>query len=80
MFRISAFQAVVRSGSRPLTFDQMGSVTTATPPAIAECRWSRQGKTITISLNGVAVSRLQFDGRELVDPEGAPSPYVRESR
>ena len=53
------------------------------PPAIAECRWSRQGKTITISLNGVEVDRLQFDdGRQLVDPEGASirSPCVRESK
>jgi len=52
------------------------------PPAIAECRWWREGKTITISLNGVEVNRLQFDGRQLVDPEGAPirSPYVRESK
>ena len=54
----------------------------AKPPAIAECRWWRQGKTITISRNGVELNRLQFDGRQLVDPEGAPirGPYVRESR
>ena len=53
------------------------------PPTIAECRWSRSGKTITISLNGVEVDRLQFDdGRQLVDPEGASirSPCVRESK
>jgi len=52
------------------------------PPTIAECRWWRQGKTITISRNGVELNRLQFDGKQLVDPEGAPirGPYVRESR
>ena len=52
------------------------------PPTIAECRWLRQGKTITISRNGVELNRLQFDGRQLVDPEGAPirGPYVRESK
>ena len=52
------------------------------PPAIAECRWSRQGKTITISRNGVELIRLEFDGKQLVDPEGAPirDPYVREPK
>jgi len=52
------------------------------PPAIAECRWSRQGNTITILRNGVELNRLQFDGKQLVDPEGAPirGPYFRESK
>ena len=52
------------------------------PAAIAECRWSRQGKTITISRNGVELNKVQFDGKQLVDPEGAPirGPYVRESK
>jgi len=52
------------------------------PPAIVECRWSRQGKTTTISRNGVELNRLQFDGSQLADPEGAPirGPYVRESK
>ena len=37
---------------------------------------------ITISRNGVELNRLQFDGKQLVDPEGAPirGPYVRESK
>jgi hypothetical protein len=52
------------------------------PPTIADCRWSQQGKTITISRNGVVLIKLQFDGKQLVDPEGAPirGPYVRESK
>jgi hypothetical protein len=52
------------------------------PLAIAECRWWRQGKTIRISRNGVELIRLQFDGKQLVYPAGAPirSPYVRESK
>jgi hypothetical protein len=50
------------------------------PTYIADCRWSQQGKTITISRNGVVLIRLQFDGKQLVDPEttGLRGPFVRE--
>jgi hypothetical protein len=50
------------------------------PPAIAECLWSRRGNTITISRNGVVLNELQYDGKQLVDPQtaGVRGPYVQQ--
>jgi hypothetical protein len=50
------------------------------PPTVAECKWSRRGSTITISRNGVVLNELQYDGKQLVDPQTAQvrGPYVRQ--
>ena len=50
------------------------------PPTIAECKRSRQGNTITISRNGVVLNELQYDGKQLVDPQtaGVRGPYLRQ--
>jgi hypothetical protein len=50
------------------------------PPKVAECQWSRQGNTITISRNGVLLNKLQFDGKQLIVPEESAvrTPFVRE--
>jgi len=60
----------------------MAFVTTANLPQLPSVDGGVQGKTITISRNRVELNRLQFDGKQLVDPEGAPirGPYVRESK
>jgi hypothetical protein len=43
------------------------------PPKMAECKWSRRENTITISRNGVVLNELQYDGKQLVDPQTAGS-------
>jgi hypothetical protein len=50
------------------------------PPTIAECQWSRQGKTITISRNAIVLNKLEYDGKQLVDPEtaGVRGPYIQQ--
>jgi hypothetical protein len=50
------------------------------PPTVAECKWSRRGDAITISRNGVVLNKLQYDGKQLVDPQtaGVRGPYVRQ--
>jgi hypothetical protein len=40
-------------------------------PTIALCQWSRRGNTITISRNRVVLNELQYDGKQLVDPQTA---------
>jgi hypothetical protein len=41
-----------------------------------------QGNKITISRNGVVLTKLQFDGKQLIDPVLSPfgTPFVREAR
>jgi hypothetical protein len=50
------------------------------PPMVAECKWSRHGNTITISRNGALLNALQYDGKQLVDPQTAQvrGPHVRQ--
>jgi hypothetical protein len=49
-------------------------------PTIALCQWPRRGNAITISRNGVVLNELQYDGKQLVDPQTAfvRGPYVRQ--
>lgn len=50
------------------------------PPRIAESKWSRHGNTITISRNGTVLNELQYDGKQLVDPQtaGVRGLYIRQ--
>lgn len=48
------------------------------PDYMAECKWTRSGDIITISRNGVELTRLKFVGKNLVLAENNPfqGPFV----
>jgi hypothetical protein len=48
------------------------------PDYVADCKWTRNGRIITISRNGVVLTELKFDGKNLVlaEDDTFHSPFV----
>ena len=48
------------------------------PDYVADCKWTRNGRIITISRNDVVLAELKFDGKNLVlaEDDTFHSPFV----